>query len=115
MKGKLILTGIFLFFIAAICLASEVSGVWQGKINDQFEITVDLKSSGAKVSGLVKSEIGDMSLSDGQLVGNEISFKELSFNGIAVSYIKGKLEGDKINVTVGFQGQDFKGTLVRIK
>ena len=114
MKKEVFLSVIILF-IAAICFASTVAGRWSGTIAGQFEVTVNIKEEGGKLTCVVSSLIGDVPLSDGKIDGNDISFKELSYNGIAVSYIKGKIDGDKMNVTVGFQGQDFRGTLIRVK
>ena len=102
-------------FITTICYASVIQGRWVGNIEGQFDVTVNLKEDNGKLSGTINSDLGEAPLTGGKIVGNDISFKEMSYNGISVSYIKGKLSGDKINVLVGFQGQEMKGTLVRVK
>jgi hypothetical protein len=112
---KKVLLSLIVFFTLTICFASTVTGRWAGTIAGQFEVTVNIKEDAGKLSGIVSSQIGEIPLTDGSINGNDITFKELSYNGIAISYIKGKVDGDKINVTVGFQGQDLQGTLTRIK
>lgn len=102
-------------FVTTICYASVIQGRWAGNIEGHFEVTVNLKEDNGKLSGTIHSDLGEAPLTGGKIVGNDISFKEMSYNGISVSYVKGKLAGDKINILVGFQGQDMKGTLVRVK
>jgi hypothetical protein len=112
---KKVFFSLFVFLIAAVAVASTVAGRWSGTIAGQFEVIVNIKEDGGKLTGIVSSPIGEIPLSEGKVTGDSLSFKELSYNGISVSYIKGKIEGDKMNVTVGFQGQDLQGTLTRIK
>ena len=102
-------------FITTVCYASVIQGRWTGNIEGHFEVTVHLKEDNGKLSGTIQSDLGEAPLTGGKIVGNDISFNEMSYKGISVSYIKGKLAGDKINILVGFQGQDMKGTLVRAK
>lgn len=103
-------------FVTTICYAASlVDGQWAGKIEGQFDVTVNLKEDNGKVSGTILSDIGEAPLTNGTIVGNDILFKEMSFNGIAVSHIKGKLSGDTINILIGFQDQEMKGTLIRVK
>lgn len=102
--------------ITTLCYAASlIDGRWEGKIEGQFDVIVNLKEDQGKVSGNILSDLGEAPLTGGTLVGNDISFKEMSFNGIAVSYIKGKLSGDTINILIGFQDQEMKGTLSRVK
>jgi hypothetical protein len=86
-----------------------------GTIAGVFDVTVNIKEDAGKVKGTALTQLGEIPLSDGKVNGNEISFKQQSFNGMAISSIKAKIDGDKMNVTVNFQGQDFQGTLNRIK
>lgn len=102
-------------FITSVCYASMIQGRWAGNIEGHFDVTVNLKEENGKLSGTINSDLGEAPLTGGKIVGNDITFKEMSYKGISVSYVKGKLAGDKINLLVGFQGQDMKGTLVRVK
>lgn len=111
---KKIFLSVFIVLIVAVCFASSVAGRWSGTIEGQYNIAVDIKEEGeGQVAGLISSEIGQIPITGGKIVGDDIIFKDLSFNGIAISYIKGKISGDTMHVNVGFQGQDFKGKLVR--
>ncbi len=115
MKKKLF-SAVVLFAIATYCFASSiVAGRWSGTIAGQFPVTVSIKELNGKLTGTVISQIGEIPLSNGKITGNDLSFRELSYNGIAVSSIKGKIDGDKMDVTVNFQGQDLQGILTRIK
>lgn len=102
--------------IVTVCFASTVAGRWSGTIEEQYNVAVDIKEEGeGMVSGLISSEIGQIPIIGGKITGDSIVFKDLSVNGIAISYIKGKIAGDTMFVNVGFQDQDFKGKLVRVK
>lgn len=111
---KKIFLSVFIVLIVAVCFASTVAGRWTGTIEGQYNIAVDIKEEGeGQIAGVISSEIGQIPITGGKIVGDDIIFKDLSFNGIAISYIKGKISGDTMHVNVGFQGQDFKGKLIR--
>lgn len=103
-------------FVSTLCFAASIiDGRWTGKIEDHFDIIVNIKEENGNLSGTILSDLGEAPLTGGKIVGSDISFNEMSYKGIAVSYVKGKLLGDKINIIVGFQGQNMKGTLSRVK
>lgn len=101
--------------VATTCYAANVSGRWAGTISGLYDVVVTMKEDNGKVTGMVNTEVGDIPLKNGVINGTDILFKQFTYNGFAVSYVKGKIDGDKLNVTIGFQGQDFKGTLKRVK
>lgn len=103
-------------FISTVCFAASlIDGKWTGNIEGHFDVVVNIKEENGKLSGTIVSDLGEAPLTGGKIVGSDISFDEMSYKGIAVSYVKGKLMGDKINIIVGFQGQNMKGTLSRVK
>lgn len=111
-KKALLSAGVIL--IVAVCFASTVAGRWSGTIEGQYKVEVEIREEGeGQVAGVISSEIGQIPITGGRIAGDSIVFKDLSFNGIAVSYIKGKITGDTMHVTVGFQGQDFRGKLIK--
>lgn len=113
---KVILPFVLLVLVAAVCFASTVAGRWSGTIEEQYKIAVDIKEvAEGQLEGLISSEIGEIPITGGKITGDSITFKNLTFNGIAISYIKGKIAGDTMYVNVGFQDQDFKGKLVKVK
>src|SRR3978361_44522 len=113
---KCFLGSLLVILIAtAICYADGASGKWSGTIALLYDVTVNMKEDKGLVNGTVNTEIGDIPLKNGVKTGNDIVFKPFTYNGFAVSYVKGKIDGDKMNVTVGFQGTTFKGVLKRVK
>lgn len=116
MRITKIFLSVAVVLIVTVCYASTVAGRWSGTIEQQYDIAVDIKEEGeGQLSGVVSTEIGQIPITGGKMTGNDIVFKNLSVNGIAISYIKGKIAGDTMFVNVGFQDQDFKGKLVRVK
>ena len=112
---KCVLLCFIILLITVLSYADGVNGRWAGTIGLVYDVTVSIKDDNGKISGTVTTEIGDIPLKDGVINGTDITFKPFSYNGIAVSYVKGKLDGDKMNVIVGFQGTSFTGTLKRLK
>ncbi|MDB4925843.1 MAG: hypothetical protein JWR23_1899 [Mucilaginibacter sp.] len=115
MKKKCVLLLFSVVLIATVCYANSVSGRWAGTIALLYDVTVNMKEDNGKVSGTVTTEIGDIPLNNGVITGNDIVFKPFTYNGLAVSSVKGKIDGDKMNVTVVFQGMNFSGILNRVK
>ncbi|MDB5114850.1 MAG: hypothetical protein JWQ79_342 [Mucilaginibacter sp.] len=113
---KCVLLLFVVILIATACYAAiGASGRWSGTIALLYDVTLNMKEDNGKVSGVVTTEIGDIPLNNGVITGNDIVFKPFTYNGFAVSYVKGKIDGDKMDVTIGFQGTSFQGTLKRIK
>jgi hypothetical protein len=101
--------------VSAFRYADGASGKWAGTIALLYDVTVNMKEDNGKVNGIVSTEVGDIPLKDGVIKDNDILFKPFKYNGFAVSAVKGKIDGDKMNVTVVFQGMNFTGTLKRVK
>jgi hypothetical protein len=112
---KCVFLSLVVFLVATIGYAAGVSGKWTGTISGLYDVTVNMQENNGKISGTVSTEIGDIPLSGGIITGNDVVFKPFSYNGLAVSYIKAKIDGDNMTVTVGFQGQNFQGILKRVK
>jgi hypothetical protein len=116
MKRCVCLLIIVLSLAGTLCYAAaSAGGKWSGTIALLYDVTVNIKEDNGKVSGVVTTEIGDIPLNNGVISGNDITFKPFTCNGFAVSYVKAKIDGDKMDVTVGFQGTSFQGTLKRVK
>jgi hypothetical protein len=115
MKKCVYLSLIVMLAATLWCYAEGASGRWSGTIALFYDVTVNMKEDNGKVNGVVTTEIGDIPLKDGVITGTDITFKPFTYNGFAVSYVKGKIDGDKMNVVIGFQGTSFKGTLNRVK
>jgi opacity protein-like surface antigen len=116
MKKFVLLSFAAVLIATAICYADGASGQWTGTIALLYDVTVTMKEDNGKVSGTVSTEIGDIPLRNGVINGNDITFKPFTYNGFAVSYVKGKIiDADRMDVVVGFQSTSFKGTLKRVK
>lgn len=116
MKKWVILSVMLVGLMAsAFRYAEGASGKWSGTIALLYDVTVNMKEDNGKVNGIVNTEIGDIPLKDGVIKDNDILFKPFKYNGFAVSAVKGKIDGDKMLVTVVFQGMNFSGTLKRVK
>lgn len=92
--------------------SSSLTGRWQGKMGER-DLTLDLVADGTTLTGFVQTPMGQLPISDGVITGDELSFN-VSFGRNAVPY-KGTKEGDKLNLTVNFQGRVMEGTLVRVQ
>lgn len=127
---KILLSAVLLFSVIGICLAGPVDGVWKGYIEGQYNLTVTLKTDGAKLTGVfalvdnnpksenpddvgyspfVAAQMGKNTITDGKVDGNNISFTT-TFNGKPIVY-KGTIVDDKLVLTTTFGTQNVKATL----
>lgn len=121
MKTKLIpsilpCAAILICFSAAAFAAEEVkrerpnaAGTWKWSVTtpdgQTFESSATLKQDAEKLTGTYKGRLGDASIEDGKISGNNLSFKvtrKLDDQTITLKY-EGKLDGDRIkgSITVG--------------
>ncbi|WP_214072813.1 hypothetical protein [Mucilaginibacter sp. dw_454] len=115
MKKYLFISLLAVLIATAVCYAEGAAGKWSGTIALLYDVTVNMKEDKGVVNGTVTTEIGDIPLKNGVITGNDIVFKPFTYNGFAVQYVKGKIDGDKMNVVIGFQGTTFTGVLKRVK
>jgi|SRR6478736_1216702 hypothetical protein len=96
--------------------AEDVSGPWKGTVADQFEIMVQFQSNKeSHLTAKISSQIGETTFDNGKLKGDSLLFSNVSFNGITLSSLKGKVKNDTIKFVISFQGQNMKGELTRLK
>ena len=97
----LALVGLFVFVAAA----ADVDGAWTaqvpGRQGNTMETTFNLKAEGNTLTGNVKTERGEVPISDGKINGDEISFVTvMNFNGNEFRILyKGKVSGNEIKFT----------------
>jgi hypothetical protein len=91
--------------------AADATGTWKASIdtaNGNFEITFNLKAEGDKLTGTVGSRMGEQSITDGKIDGENLAF-QVKFNGpngeLLIEY-KGKVAGDELKLTSSVQGRD---------
>ena len=95
----------FAFFVIALCsFAADISGQWTATFDSlagQQHYTYTFKVEGDKLTGTAKSASGTVTIHDGSVKGDDVSFVEdLNFQGqkIAIKYT-GKIQGDSIEFT----------------
>jgi len=65
------------FTFAGLLLAGDISGTWTGSMSagdNQIPLTYKFKQDGAKLTGTVTGPGGDLTLADGKVDGDKISF-----------------------------------------
>jgi hypothetical protein len=127
---KVLLSAVLLFTVIAVCLAATADGVWKGYIEGQYNLTLTLKTEGAKLSGTfalvdnnpksenpddagytpyVAAQMGKNEITNGTVDGDNIAFTT-NFNGKPVNY-KGTIADGKLVLTTTFGTQNVKATL----
>jgi len=106
-----------LFAIVLVSLASfaappDFTGRWLGKIGEEFDFGLALKTEGTKVSGTFYTPDGEGPISNGKISKNTLTFT-YSVNGKTIPYT-GTLAGDKLQLSYLNDGKEIKGTLSRI-
>ncbi len=87
-----------------VAMAADVSGTWTASFDTQVGpqmYTYTFKVEGNKLTGTAKSNLGEGTISNGMVNGDDISFTEnLNYQGmdLQIAY-KGKISGDEIKFT----------------
>jgi hypothetical protein len=89
---------------AAVIIAADVTGTWTASFDTQVgqqTYTYNFKVTGGKLTGTAKSNLGEATLENGVVNGDEISFTEnLNYQGMQLQIpYKGKISGDEIKFT----------------
>ena len=113
MNKRIFIAGLLIFFSTTIGHAADLTGRWGGKVGDNLEISLNLKVDGQKLTGTVTTTYGEEPITDGKIKGDAFSFN-VKANGGTIPY-KGKIDGDKMLLTLTYGGKEMKGTLTRMK
>jgi len=90
---------IALLVFAAVCLAANVDGNWEGTVktpNGDMALTFVFKADGAKLTGTVQSPMGELPIADGKIDGDKITFN-VDAGGNTIAH-EGKLNGDTMTM-----------------
>src|SRR5580658_10817782 len=105
MRNRKIVTVAALALLAmATAFAADVTGTWTASFDTQVgqqNYTYTFKVDGGKLTGTAKSNLGEGTITDGKVNGDEITFTEnLNYQGmqLVIPY-KGKISGDEIKFT----------------
>lgn len=112
MNKRIITLFLLIFFIASVGYSADLTGRWTGKLGDNLEVSLSLKADGKKLTGTVTTPYGEEPIADGKINGDSFSFN-VKANGGSTPY-KGKIDGDKLDIALTFQGKEMKGTLNRM-
>jgi hypothetical protein len=110
---KIFILIVLIAFIASASIAADISGRWSGKVGDNIEIVLDIKTEGKKLLGSVSTASGSMLIVDGKVSGDSFSFTVIA-DGKSNPY-KGKVEGENMSLTVTYQEKEYNGTLRKLK
>ena len=93
-----------LLLVAAVAFAADVSGTWTASFDTQVgqqNYTYTFKVDGGKLTGTAKSNLGEGTITNGTVNGDDITFTEnLNYQGMALQIAyKGKISGDEIKFT----------------
>ena len=103
-NGKLSVGLAVLLVVAAVASAADVSGTWTASFDTQVgqqNYTYTFKVDGNKLTGTAKSNLGEGTITNGTVNGDDIAFTEnLNYQGMELMIpYKGKISGDEIKFT----------------
>jgi hypothetical protein len=113
MKRILTATTIALALAAAAHSQTELTGKWQGKTPNGFEIVFDLTATETKLTGTFTREGQTITIADGKVSKNTFTFKA-TLNDQTEGFT-GELDGDQITVWMDRQGRERAAILKRIR
>ena len=102
-KTLSLLAGLMLLFAAAL-MADTIDGKWAGDVQtpdgNSISLTMSFKSDGDKVTGTVSGPTGDVTITNGKMDGDTLSFViDVDANGTQLNFkCAGKLKGDELNM-----------------
>ena len=84
--------------------AATIDGKWVGTLNGPegpIQAALELKAEGEKLTGTMNfASMGATALSNGKITGNDLSFDLVLGDGAFTLPFKGKLDGDKLALTI---------------
>jgi hypothetical protein len=95
-----------LFLLASVLTAADVSGKWTGEVpgrgGEARTTTFVFKADGEKLTGTMTGPQGEVTLQDGKVSGDKISFSMTGGN--AKIMFEGTVAGDQIKMTRAREG-----------
>jgi hypothetical protein len=100
MVKRIAVAGLALIGVAALVLAADVSGKWEGDAgpNGEYHLVFNFKVDGQKLTGTVESPMGVSDIANGTVNGDALSF-EVDTGAGTISYT-GKAADDSIQLHV---------------
>jgi hypothetical protein len=105
---------IFLLTFASAALsfaADDVTGKWTGEISTQngpMQLTMDIKADGETLTGTVGTQMGELTIKEGKIKGDELSWlTTMERDGNVIRILnKAKVTGSEMKVTISIEGRD---------
>ena len=99
---KLIYSSLLLVLTSVLALAADIDGKWTAEGGRGGTQTLTLKADGARVTGTISTQMGELPLTEGKIDGTKVSFNMTAeFNGNSFSQkFNGTLAGDEPQMTV---------------
>jgi hypothetical protein len=89
---------------SAAFAAAAIDGKWVGTLNGPegpIQAALEVKAEGEKLTGSMNfASMGATAISNGKITGNDISFDLVLGDGAFTLPFKGKLDGDKLALTI---------------
>lgn len=102
MIRRVMMAGTLILLSAAVCLAANVNGRWEGSIsgpNGDMQLVFNFHANGSKLTGTVATPMGgEEPLSDGKVDGNHLSFKT-HFQDTEITH-EGTVNGNTIDLKI---------------
>src|SRR5512133_452442 len=104
---------------AGAALAADVSGTWTGSLqagDNPIPLTFTFKQEGAKLTGTVNGPGGLLTLQDGKVTDDKLSFSVTTdMNGSPTKFLsEGTIKGDEIALNIKIDGgPDFGNTALK--
>jgi len=96
------MAGVLILLSAAVCLAANVNGRWEGSIsgpNGDMQLVFNFHATGSKLTGTVQTPMGgEEPLSDGKVSGDHLSFKT-HFQDTEINH-EGTVNGNTIDLKI---------------
>ena len=95
----------------ALSLAADINGTWIGNVDTNdgaVRLTIDLKAEGDTLTGSVTSHVGKMTIREGKISGDELSWVtvyERDGNSLRILN-KAKVSGSEMKVVTTVEGRD---------
>jgi len=113
MRGMLRVLAVILLLATIVYAQSAITGKWEGKTVNGFEIVLDLTGSGTAFSGTLSRNGEKGPITDGKVSNSRITFKA-TLNDREEGFT-GDLNGDQMTVWLDRQGPKGAAVLKRLK
>ena len=102
MMKRALMAGMLLMLAAAVGLAADLNGRWQGSLdgpNGEVQLVFNFKVDGNSLSGSVETPDGNADITEGKVDGHKFSFKTHIGDNTEINHT-GTISGDAIQLKI---------------